>query len=374
MDFVLSDEQQMLKVATRDLLADRSGPVDVRRSLDSKEPPAKLWSLGSELGWPGLALPEVHGGSGQGLVELALVAEELGRAAARTPFVPTVVTAAAVARGGSPALQSEVLPSLAGGTETGAWAVAQAGQPWSVDALRSSTRAEGNELVVSGRWTLVQDAGEARWLLVTSAVGGQPAALLVDAGTAGVSVRRQQVLDLTRTFDEVQLDDVRVPEERRLQLDATQLQRLLDDGAVLTAADALGAGERLLAMTVDYAKMRHQFGRAIGSFQSIKHKLATMRIALQGAQATTYYAAMTADAGSPDASRAAAVAKAYVSEAMSALAGEALQVHGGIGFTWEHELHLYLRRIKVDAVLYGDAPLHQERLCGFLEHDRHPAS
>jgi alkylation response protein AidB-like acyl-CoA dehydrogenase len=373
-DFVLSDEQQMLKAATRDLLADQSASVDVRRSLDSEERPAKLWSLGSDLGWAGLAVPEVHGGSGQGLVELSLVAEELGRAGARTPFVPTVLAAAAIARGGSPTLQAEVLPALADGSVTGAWAVAEAGRPWSVDPPLSSATVDGDELVVSGCWTLVQDASEAGWLLVTTAMAGEPVLVLVEAGVTGLSVRRQEVLDLTRTFHEVRLDNVRLPAARRLQLEATQLQRLLDDAAVMTSADALGAGQHLLAMTVDYAKVRQQFGRAIGSFQAIKHKLATMRIGLQGAHAATYYAAMAADAGAPDAPRAAAVAKAYTSEAMSALAGEALQVHGGIGFTWEHDLHLYLRRIRVDAVLYGDVPLHQERLCALLEDDRRPAS
>ena len=155
--------------------------------------------------------------------------------------------------------------------------------------------------------------------------------------------------------------------ERRLIGGADIAQRLYDDGAVLTCADALGAGERLLAMTVEYAKVRVQFGRAIGSFQAVKHKCATMRMQLQGARAATYYAAMAADAGAPDASRAASVAKAYVSEAMSRLAGEALQIHGGIGFTWEHDLHLYLRRIKVDEVLFGEPRTHQERLCTLLQ-------
>jgi alkylation response protein AidB-like acyl-CoA dehydrogenase len=219
---------------------------------------------------------------------------------------------------------------------------------------------------LTARKTVVQDAANARWILAAARLDGETALFLVDRDSAGVSVRGQHTLDVTRNFYEVILDDVTVPAERRLAGGADLVQRVYDEGAVLTCSDALGAGERLLAMTVEYAKVRVQFGRAIGSFQAVKHKCATMRMQLQGARAATYYAAMAADAGAPDASRAASVAKAYVSEAMSTLAGEALQVHGGIGFTWEHDLHLYLRRIKVDEVLYGDPRSHQERLCALL--------
>jgi alkylation response protein AidB-like acyl-CoA dehydrogenase len=271
-------------------------------------------------------------------------------------------------------LQVELLPALAEGKATASWAAAEPGQTWAPASVRTTATVEGDDLVLTGGKTLVQDAQEARWLLVTALLDGTLACVIVDADSPGITIRRQQVLDLTRAFHEVRLDAVRVPTSRRLDLDARQLQRLYDDGAVLTAADALGAGNRLLAMTVDYAKVRHQFGRAIGSFQAIKHKLATMRIQVQAAHAATYYAAMAADAGDPDAERATCVAKAYTSQAMSSLAGEALQIHGGIGFTWEHDLHLYLRRVKVDALLYGDAPLHHERLCALLEQGRSSAS
>ena len=374
MDFTLSDEQQMLREASRDLLSDRCTPGAVRAILDTAEMPPKLWALGADLGWAGLALPEAHGGSGQGLTELALVAEELGRSIARTPFLPTVLVGAALTRGAEAELQAQTLPALADGSALGAWAVAETGRPWGLTGVQATATADGADFVLSGTKTLVQDAHQATWLLVTVLLDGIPTCFLVDRSADGVTVRRQQVLDPTRILCEVQLSAVRVPADRRLSLTPEQIQRLLDDAAVLTAADALGSGRHLLAMTVEYAGLRHQFGRAIGSFQAVKHKCATMSIQLQGAHATTYYAAMAADAQTADASRAASVAKAFTSEAMSSLAGEALQVHGGIGFTWEHDLHLYLRRIKSDAVLYGDVPQHQERLCALLEHDRAAAS
>jgi alkylation response protein AidB-like acyl-CoA dehydrogenase len=182
-----------------------------------------------------------------------------------------------------------------------------------------------------------------------------------------VNTRRLQTLDITRRFDEVQLDGLEVePSTLLAQADESQTQRLLDEAAVLTCADAVGAGLRLLEMTVDYAKVREQFGRPIGSFQVIKHKCADMRIRARAAWVTTYRAAMSLAADAPDASVLTAAAKAYTSEAMSRLAGEALQVHGGIGFTWEHDLHLYLRRIKTDEVIYGDPSLHRRRLTDHL--------
>jgi alkylation response protein AidB-like acyl-CoA dehydrogenase len=373
-DFALSDEQQMLVAASRDLLSDRSGPLAARRALEDERAPDRLWSLGSELGWPGLALPEEHGGSGQGLVELALVATELGRAVARTPFVPTALVGAAVARGGDAGLQGEVLPLLAAGSATGSWALAEPGGAWNPASIHLRAAADGADVLISGRASLVQDADEARWLLVTAQLDGRPATFLVDADSPGVSARRQVVLDITRAFSSVTFDEVRVPNARRLDLDGEALRTLFDEAAVLTAADALGAGEQLLAMTVDYVKVRQQFGRPIGSFQAIKHKCATMRMQLLGCYSSVYYAAAALAAGSPDAAAAAAAAKAFAAEEMSDLAGESLQAHGGIGFTWEHDLHLYLRRIKVDALLYGDTSLHYERLTRLLEQEGSPAA
>jgi alkylation response protein AidB-like acyl-CoA dehydrogenase len=372
-DFELNDEQAMLKDVTRSLLGNHCSIAAVRAGLDAHpDADTQLWALGAELGWPGLALPEEHGGSGQGLVELAIVAEELGRALARVPVLTSAVVGAAVARGGSERLQAATLPALADGTAWASWAFAEPSQPWSLDGVTTTARADGDSHVLDGVKTAVAFADGARWLLVTARLDSTPTSFLVDRAAPGISVRRQAVLDLTRSFYEVRLDGVRVPSGRCLDGGAAATQRLLDDAAVLGCAEALGTMDRMCELTVAYAGVRVQFGAPIGSFQAVKHGAADMAVQVLAARAAIYYAAMAADAGTVDAARAACVAASYVSAATGPVAGEALQLHGGIGFTWEHDLHLYLRRAKVDGVLHGDAALHRERLCRLLSPDPQP--
>jgi alkylation response protein AidB-like acyl-CoA dehydrogenase len=369
-DFELSDEQAMLRAASRDLLSDRASIDVVRARLDQEEDvDPVLWRLMAQLGWPGLALPEEYTGAGQGLVELALVAEEIGRAAARGPALPSALVGHAVAHGGQVALRAEVLPALAAGTAWATWAFAEPRSPWTLDGVRTTARTDGDAVVLDGVKTAVQDAGGARWLLVTARHEGTPASFLVDRDTSGVIVRRQRVLDLTRAFYEVRLEGVRVHQDRRVHGDPAGVQELLDTASVLQSAETLGVLERLLEMTVEYLKVRVQFGRPLGTFQALKHKCATMAMLVHGTRAATYYAAMVADAGpehADDAARAACVAASYSSAATAEVAGEALQLHGGIGFTWEHDLHLYLRRAEADGVLYGDTAIHRDRLCDLV--------
>jgi len=367
-DFELNDEQAMLREASRDLLTDRASVAVLRGQLDDDaEVDPALWRLAADLGWPGLLVPEEHGGSGQGLIELAIVAHELGRALARGPFLPTSVVARGLVRGGSAALQADVLPVLAEGSAWATWAFAEPGMPWTPEGLRASARSDGDHLVLSGTKTAVQDADGARWLLVTAVEDGRPASFLVDRNAPGLTVRRQRTLDLTRTFCEVRLDDVRVPVPRRLGGGAAEVQRLLDDTSVLSSAETLGTLERMLELTVEYVRTRVQFGRPIGSFQAVKQACATMAMQVQGVRAVSYSAAMAADAQTADATQAACVAASYTSAVAGDVAGSALQLHGGIGFTWEHDLHLYLRRATADGILHGDAAVHRERLCSLVE-------
>jgi alkylation response protein AidB-like acyl-CoA dehydrogenase len=324
MDFELSEEQAMLREVSRGMLTAHCPAELVRSVADAgTDLDDKLWERGAELGWTLLAVPEDQGGAGMGLVELCLVAEEIGRAAAPGPWLDTALTALVGARGGAPA---DVVAGLSDGS------------------LKAA-------IVTSSEPGLVQAAGSVDWLLVVSSDGVGLAA------ASEVEVRPRRTLDASRSFYAADLHDT----FRTHTLEADP-RWVLDAAAVLVAADALGVGERLLAMTVDYAKVREQFGRPIGSFQVVKHKAADMLMALKGVRAATYYAAMALDAGLPDASMAASVAKAFASEQVPALAGHALQTHGGIGFTWEHDLHLYLRRAKVDEVLYGDAGFHHDRV------------
>ncbi|MFJ6852346.1 acyl-CoA dehydrogenase family protein [Streptomyces sp. NPDC091271] len=375
MDFEPSEEQVMLRDVSRSALKSHATPEQVRAmGGDIFAEDGELWRLGAELGWPGLVLPEEQGGAGQGLAELCVVAEELGRAAAPGPFVPSSLVGLALARGGSAAVCSRILPALADGSASAAWAFAEPGGGCTPDTLTTTAVKDGDAYVLDGRKTSVQDAGAAGWLLVTALLDDRPASFVVEAGTAGVSVRRQQVIDETRAFHEVRLERVRVPADGLQSGGPAGVRALYDAAITLTAADALGAADALLDMTVDYVKVRRQFGRAIGSFQAVKHKCATMLMQVHAARAAVHYAAMAWDAGDPGSSRAASVAKSFASQGMSQVAGEALQTHGGIGFTWEHDLHLLLRRVKTDELLYGGSAEHRERLCALLLADRAEAA
>ncbi len=365
----------MLREASRDLLSDRAPIEHVRAWMDRDENDGddgadvdpEVWRLTADLGWPGLGLPEEYGGSGQGLVELALVAEEMGRALGRGPFAPTAIVGRALTAAGSPGLRSEVLPALAAGSAWATWAFAEPRSPWSLNGIRATARTDdGDTFVLDGVKTAVQDAGGAHWLLVTALHDGVPASFLVERAAPGVTVRRQRTLDPTRAFYEVHLDGVRVPHDRRLTAGPDAIQRLLDEASVLRCADALGVMRRLLELTVEHTTTRVQFGQPIGGFQAVKHSAADMALLVHGAHAATHYAAMAADADTDDAARAACAAASYVSAGAGEVAARALQLHGGIGFTWEHDLHLFLRRARADSVLYGDAAVHRDRLCTLL--------
>ncbi|KKD07989.1 acyl-CoA dehydrogenase family protein [Streptomyces sp. WM6386] len=375
MNFELSEEQCMLREASRDLLSDRAPAEHVRAWADRDEDvDPEVWRLTADLGWPGLGLPEEYGGAGQGLIELALVAEEIGRALGRGPFAPTAIVGRALAATGSPELRTEVLPMLAAGDGWATWAFAEPRAPWSLDGVHATARTDGDAVVLRGVKTAVQDAGGARWLLVTARQDdGVPASFLVDREAPGVAVRRQQVLDLTRSFHEVRFEDVRVPHQRRLAAGPDEIQWLLDQASVLRCADALGVMDRMLELTVEHTRSRVQFGRPIGTFQAVKHACADMALLVHGARAATSYAAMAADAGAHDAARAACAAASYVAAEAGEVAARALQLHGGIGFTWEHDLHLHLRRARADSVLYGDAAVHRDRLCALLRPSPRPA-
>jgi alkylation response protein AidB-like acyl-CoA dehydrogenase len=351
-DFELTEEQAALREVSRSMLA-VSCPPQLVRSLASagQDVDDKLWQRGAELGWIGIAVPEEHDGAGQGLVELCLVAEEIGRAAAPGAFVDSALIAVALARQGKP----ELVPALAAGGLKASWAH-HGSVAGSYDA---------DELVLSGRASAVQAAAAADWLLVTAASDKGRRLVLVERTRASVEPRR--TLDETRRWYDVVLDGLRVRAADVVSADEAEIGWLTDAAAVLTAADSLGVGERLLEMTVGYVKVREQFGRPLGSFQSVKHKVADMLTTLKGARAATYYAAMALDAGVAEATAGSSAAKAFTADGVAALAGEALQAHGGIGFTWEHDLHRYLRRAKVNEMLYGAAAEHYERLVALME-------
>jgi alkylation response protein AidB-like acyl-CoA dehydrogenase len=372
MDLELSDDQELFRETTARFIDARCPIPRVRELADAAvaHDPALLGEAG-ELGWFALFVPEEHGGgtvSGSAMRDAVIVAEERGRFVQPGPFVATNVVAFALAREGSAAQQASRLPDLARGARTASWAfTARNGVP-EVGAVRATSSGDG--YVLDGVAGLVSEGPSADFFLVSAADAasgeGGVTQFLVDADAAGVTVTRLEGLDLTRRFADVRFERVSVPANAVLGTPGTaqaSVDAQLDVAVALTLAESIGAMRQLAEITVDYAKARIAFGRPIGSFQALKHILADISF---WAEVSTAGATAAADAvadARPTASEIASIAKAYTGDAATQLAQQCLQVHGGIGFTWEHDLHFYLRRLAADRVLYGDPDWHRERIC-----------
>ncbi|MER5787797.1 acyl-CoA dehydrogenase family protein [Streptomyces sp. NPDC001980] len=372
MDARFTDEQDEIRRALRELLHKRCGTEDVRAAVDRPEgyDPVLWTALGEQLGLPGLALPEAYGGAGCTRTEVALAAEELGRALAPTPFLATAVLAAPLLLAlGTDAQRAELLPRIADGGLTAALAVpgtrlgtalaltGPGGADWAGGGRAGGVQARHT----AGRWRLygeadqVLDGHSAGLLLVPAHTGGYARSrvllFLVAGDAAGVVRTRRTSLDATRGQGRVQLRNVEAellgPDEDTDVRAA--LAALGDFVAAVLAAEAVGAADRALERTVEYVKQREQFGRAIGSFQAVKHRLADVYVAVRAARSAAYYAAWATVHGEP----AGGLALAQALEALRTAAGEGIQLHGGIGFTWEHEAHLYFKRAAGDELLFG---------------------
>jgi len=312
----------------------------------------------AELGWMGLAVPEAEGGLGLGTLELALVCEELGRAATPGAYLWTQLVIAALLRGGSAAQRRRWLPGLVAGERFATLAHVPEGVPVRARRGRGGWR-------LSGTAPLVPGMPGVDVMLVAARTGRATSLFLVDTTAAGVRVRPQESIDLTRRVADVELRDVAVPTDALVagaDRGGALLARLLDLAAILIAADSLGGAARTLEMAVDYAKTRQQFGRPIGSFQAVKHMAAEMVSEVEPARALVWYAAWAFDHRPREAPRAAAIAKARLGDVYSATANRSVQMHGGIGFTWEHDLHLWFKRAHWNEVAFGDPTWHRERL------------
>lgn len=361
MSFVLSEEQVMVRSAARDFLAQRSAMAEVRSVMETEagfDP--DLWPAMADLGWQAMAIPEEYGGTGFGMLELGMVLEAMGRALTPTPFMSSVVLGAnAVLIGGNDQQKHRLLPAVASGERRLALASVDVDAGWDPDPGATTAVATATGWELNGAKSHVIDGLTADTLIVAAGVdSGQIDLFVVDADTEGVSRSPLATLDLTRKQASVAFNNVRLAPEARLGPDASgaaTLARLYDLAAVALAFDQLGGAEHCLEMSVAYAKERYQFGRPIGSFQAVKHKCADMLVAVEGARSAAYYAGWAAAAGDTDLPVAAAVAKAFCSDAYFDVAAETIQVHGGVGFTWEHDAHLYFKRAKTDQLLFGDA-------------------
>ncbi len=368
MDFGFSEEQEMLRETCRHFLAERSPMLKVREMGEVGRFDRALWREIAALGWTALVIPEEHDGLGLGLVDLLVLAEEHGRLCQPGLLLSTSAVAKVIAELGSDAQRAVWLPKIAAGESAATWAHYEPEGGWGPDDVALQAKADGDGWALSGTKRLVSDAVDADLFLVSARTEQGPALFLVPASASGLRITPHTGLDLSRTLAEVVLDSVSVGGEARLPLASARadLERALQIAVVLQCGESLGVSEALLEMTVEYSKGRVQFDRPIGSFQAIRHKCADMRVALEGTRTFARYAALAVEERFEDAAEAVYAAKSHIGDATAYISGEALQIHGGVGFTWEYDVHLFLRRAKSNQVLWGDPAWYNERLAAMM--------
>jgi alkylation response protein AidB-like acyl-CoA dehydrogenase len=325
MNFDFSDDEQAIKRTAHDLLEQRFKPERLRELAEGETYDDEVWSELGELGWPGIFLEEAHGGQDLGTVELAILSEELGYALAPVPFLSNAAAGLVLAEAGSDEQKERWLPGIASGEKRGTVGV-----------------------VSNGEAVLVPDADSAEVIILLDGDSGS----VIEAGSADVEPFK--TIDLTRRFGRVRANG-----GEPLAGDPGPAR---DRIAVALASELVGVAQRTLEMAVDYARERKQFGRPIGSYQAVSHACAQMLLEVESARSTTLYAAWTAESEPESLALAASMAKAYASDAGWRVSAAALQVHGGIGFTWEHDLHFFLKRARTDGQLFGSASEHRERV------------
>lgn len=372
-DLELNDDQQLFVETTRRFLEAESPLTSVRELHESADGfDREKWRQGAALGWTAMLVPEEQGGGsvgGNGLLDLALVAEEVGRLIAPGPLLPVNVVADAVARAGTAEQRDELLPPLAAGEAIATWAFDEGDGRWDATGVRLRAEPADGGWVLDGAKSFVQDAAVADWFLVTARTGEGLSQFVVPRGTAGVTVSALESLDLVRRFGEVAFEGVRLPGSALLGTAGgagADVERQLQVALVIQNAETVGATQRVFEFTLEYARDRVAFGRPIGSYQALKHRLAEMKTSLEGCFATATASARAVASGADDAAELVSVAKAYIGDRGPAIAQDCVQLHGGIGVTWDHDLHVYLRRITQNAALYGSPRQHRERVATLL--------
>jgi alkylation response protein AidB-like acyl-CoA dehydrogenase len=374
-DFAFSEEQDLLRAQARDFLSKQVTSKKVRALTETEDGyDADLWRRLAELGWTGLGIPEEYGGVGT-FLDLVVVLEEAGRALLPGPFFTTMGLGVPVLlEAGSEAQKREVLSKVAQGEARVTLALTEPSGRWDAGGVQLQASRSGAGWTLSGTKLFVPDAAVADYTVVAARTrGGDEEGVtlfLLSGRPAGLEVRPLKTRDLTRRWDQLQLAGVELPGDAVLgspDQGWPALRRALEWGAAALCAEMVGGAQWVLDTSVDYAKTRQQFGKPIGIYQAVSHKLADMLLEVESARSATYYAAWTVDADAPDRSLAASMAKAYASDAYRKAAGNGIQVHGGIGFTWEHDMHLYFKRAKSSEVTLGDATYHRELVAQALD-------
>jgi alkylation response protein AidB-like acyl-CoA dehydrogenase len=375
MDFAFSEEQEMLRASAREFLTKQCPASYVRQMMEAEDAwDQAFWRKLAEMGWTGLGIPEAYGGVGT-FLDLVVVLEEAGRALLPGPFFSTMGMAVpTLLECGSEAQKREVLTAIAGGDARATVALTEPSGRWDADGVSLSAHQAGDGWRLDGIKLFVPDAGVADHMIVaarTRGSGEQGVTLFLVSGRPdGMTVSALRTMDMTRRWYEVRFEGVQVPASAvvgTVDEGWAPLRRALDWAAAGLCAEMVGGAQHVLDTSVEYAKTRQQFGKPIGIYQAVSHKLADMLLETESARSATYYAAWAVDADAPDRSLAASMAKAYTSDAYRRAAGNGIQVHGGIGFTWEHDMHLYFKRAKASEVTLGDATYHRELVAQALD-------
>ena len=369
MDFGFNEEQEMLRQSARQFLETECAMTYVRKMMDDDTGfSQEQWKKMADLGWIGLIFPETYGGAGLNMVDLVVVLEEMGRVVMPGPFFANVILGGlAIDLGGTDAQKQKYLTPIAAGQLRATLAQVEESGRWDAEGIQLKAKKSGAGYSLSGTKLFVHDAHNADVLVVparTSRGGVKGVTLfLVDAKQKGVATTLLKTMDQTRKLCEVTFSNVKVGADAVLGAVGegwALLDRLVDRAKVAMCAEMCGGAQKVLEMSVEYAKVREQFGRPIGSFQAIQHKCANMMVQVESAKSATYYAAWAVANDVPEAHLAACMAKAYCSDAYRYVSGEGIQIHGGIGFTWEHDMHLYFKRAKGSEVTFGDATWNRE--------------
>ncbi|MDH3500103.1 MAG: acyl-CoA/acyl-ACP dehydrogenase [Acidimicrobiia bacterium] len=373
MDFAFNEEQDLLRETARRFLAERAPSERVRQAMDTDAGyDEDLWAEIGAQGWQAMAIPETYGGAGYSFLDQVVLMEEMGRALLPVPYLASVILAANVLLlAGSDEQKESYLPGIASGEQIWTVALTEASGRWDATGIETRGAVEGDTITISGTKRFVLDGHIADHLIVAVRTGpaSDPSAgislVIVPAGLEGIERRKLDAMDQTRTLADVVFNGARVPSANVIGTQGgawPAIAHVLDLAGVALAAEQVGGAQKCLEMAVEYAKVRTQFGRPIGSFQAIKHKCADMLVQVESAKSAAYYAGWATSEQNEEFPLVAPLAKSYCSEAYFFCAAENIQIHGGIGFTWEHDAHLYFKRAKSSELLFGDPAYHRSRL------------
>ncbi len=375
MELEFTPDQDELRDAIRAVLT-RESPVALARAVvETGARPDALWETCAELGWPALTVPEAAGGIGLGMIEAGILAEELGRVMAPGALLPTVTQFVPAVRAvASPAQQAEVLGPVARGECRGTLAIAESGGSFDPADTAATVTIDGGTARLDGEKRFVVEGDAVDEIVVvarTPGTAGDDGITAVVVPAAAVHTTPVRSLDASRRLAHVTLDGVRVDASRVLggasgPAVAAALRHAVEEATVALALEMVGTAQTIFDVTLEYAKQREQFGVPIGSFQAIKHKFADMIVVLERARATGYFAALTIAENDPRRATATSVAKAAAGDCQRLLAKEGIQIHGGIGYTWEHDMHLYVKRVKSGEALFGTSATHRAKIADLL--------